>query len=271
MSRNECLPVLLVDFDGTVTVGDGPVLAYLDAVLASADLPPHSNKNSDTRTAMATYLQTGWTPEQPWFDGYHAVAELTADLVDANTRNGAYRASRQALEEGKVEVNAAAGIAELLADLGGRCRRVLATNSPRPGISPTLARLDLTDLFDEVRCDAGKPAGMHRLLNDLIPSTPHGDPAELLSLGDVWINDLAIPFARGCAVAYIDRHSVPADMSQARPVDAPPVITGPNLAAVAPAVRRWAFDAAPDNSVPGRDTSSPRSTEQQHPTSRSHP
>jgi FMN phosphatase YigB (HAD superfamily) len=192
-------PILVLDFDGTVCTGDGPVWGYADA--AFAQLGDAGDPDiAELRDRFARFLAGDATvPRYP--DGYAAVAALVVGRLTAYQLDGAYLASRQELANG-ADLTTPGGLPEMLAKLGGRVERLLVTNAPLAGIRETLARLGLDDVIDDIHPNAGKPTGFHRLLDRLLTDR---DPGYVLSVGDFYANDIAIPLARGCVTAFIDR------------------------------------------------------------------
>ena len=219
------LPVLVLDFDGTVCLGDGPIWAYANALLPQLDAE-HGRR---VTAGLARFL-AGDTEPTDFSDGYSAVVRLAGPGVPGTVLSAAYLASRRALAAGAVDVHSPAGLAGLLADLAGTVRRVLLTNAPDIGMALLLDRLGLTDVIDEVITSAGKPDGFVTLLPRLLDGS---DPARLLSVGDVWINDIARPLAAGCATGYVDRTGADPRPAHARSVTVPGLF---------PAVRAWAAD-----------------------------
>lgn len=197
------LPVLVLDFDGTVCLGDGPVWSYAEAAIAA--LPRERTEAGEAlRAELAQFLATGTDPSTRgrYSDGYAAVAALAAAHLDPESLAHAYYSSRAALARGEVDVVPATGIAELLTQLGGRARRVLVTNAPALGLDAVMQRLGLAHCFDEVIGDADKPTGWSTLLPRLTRDLPS---THVMSVGDIWANDIADPLAAGCVTALIDR------------------------------------------------------------------
>lgn len=197
-------PVLVLDFDGTVCVGDAPVWAYAEAVISGilddgdADGP---HIDADLRARLGAFLD-GEPGSPAYADGYAAVAELAAGRADAELLQRAYERSRRELAGGRLDVSAPDGLAAFLDSLDGRAERVLVTNAPLAGVAETLSTLGLAEHIDAVHAEAAKPGGWDALLPALLGGR---DPGLLLSVGDIWGNDLAAPLAAGCAVALIDR------------------------------------------------------------------
>lgn len=222
--------VLLLDLDGTVCLGDGPALRYADELAARLD----GDGPAAMRAALAAFLRgdgDGGTGAQ---DVYQLVQEVAAAHGLSRAEQGrAYLASRAALLADGLGVTAPAGLAELLGELDVHV--VVLTNAPLDGLDVLLARLGLAGVVDETIGDARKPDGMGPAVDRLLAA--HGiadEPWRLLSVGDLWANDLRAPRERGCATAYIDRF----DLRQG-PADA----RAATFEELYGAVREWATDA----------------------------
>lgn len=190
------LPILIFDFDGTVAVGDGPVVAYARGVADAADLGHGFAEEIARRLAASNTSDV--------IDGYDLVrvAALEAGADDAALAAG-YTASREALGSDRAPVATPAGLAELLASV--EAERILVTNAPAVRLRDVLAGLGLAGSFDRIVTDAAKPAGLDALLDELAPTG-----APVLSIGDVWRNDLAPVHARGHATALVGAFTDPA-------------------------------------------------------------
>ncbi|PRZ40543.1 FMN phosphatase YigB (HAD superfamily) [Antricoccus suffuscus] len=189
--------VLVLDFDGTVCLGDGPVWAYANAAFGRIN---DVRATHQMRERLTTFLSAG-ARAAAYKDGYFAVADLAAAHLDADALDAAYAESRQALATLPGDVRAPEGLHDFL-DQFDNVARVLVTNAPYDGVTETLATLGLTDVIDAIIADAKKPAGFR----DLLPRLRDGRPAShLLSVGDVYDNDIAIPLESGCATAFINR------------------------------------------------------------------
>ena len=241
--------VLLLDFDGTVCVGDGPVRAYAEAVVtavldaATDDTHRAAGRSfsEDLRAGLEAYLDAAAAGAgasaagQVPVDGYAAVAALAAGHATPAQLDAAYAASREALAVSGLEVAAPAGLVALLDELGPQVERVLVTNAPARGVTETLARLGLADVIDDVVTEAAKPAGWDRILPAYLAGRP---PQAVLAVGDVWRNDVEPPLAAGCATALIDRfghHAGPANL------------TARTFEELYPGIHAWAAD--PDGFV----------------------
>jgi FMN phosphatase YigB (HAD superfamily) len=217
--------VLVLDFDGTVCLGDGPIWAYADGVLPAL-APDQARALTE---GLAAYL-TGEGDPGDFSDGYSAVVRLAGPAVPPEVLDRAYHASREALASGGVDIHTPDGLPGVLAELGSRVHRVLLTNAPATGMDGLLDRLGLAEAIDEVITSAAKPAGFGRILPALLDGA---DPARLLSVGDLWVNDISRPLAAGCATAYVDRTG-----ADPRPAHA----KARTLPELYPAIRAWAAD-----------------------------
>lgn len=226
--------VLVLDFDGTVCLGDAPVYEYAAAVirrLPEADRPAAEER---LRTALAGYFAGDRDPDLASApDGYFAVAELARQLgVSDDDRNAAYLESRTAVHGGEVAIFAPPGLREVLDEVRGLVRVVLVTNAPGDGVESLLGILGLDGLVDAVHGDAGKPAGMGPIVDQLLADAGiAGSPERLLSVGDIWRNDLAPAAERGCATALIDRYFAP---------DGAPTHRAATIVELYPAILEWA-------------------------------
>lgn len=219
--------VLVLDLDGTVCVGDGPVLRYAEEVEAhlGVGLPAQ----------VAAFL-TGDAPGGPAQDPYQLVQQVAAAHgLPADRATRAYLDSRAALFAGEVQVAAPEGLAGLLSELRPQVHVVVLTNAPRAGLDALLDRLGLAGVVDEAVGDAGKPAGMGPFTDRALAGFGiAGQPWRLMSGGDLWANDLAAPAGRGCATAYIDRFGLRQGPADARAA---------TFEGLYDAVRHWSVDA----------------------------
>ncbi len=183
------ISLLLFDFDGTIALGDGPVLAYAQQI--AGRLADGVGFVDSIRTLLDT-------ADGDSLDGYDAVRRAAeARGADAALLSAAYLASRSLLATADAPIAAPTGLAAFLAGPGAAADRVLVTNAPAIRIPEAIDALGLTGLFDRIVTDARKPAGLEAVLDAM--------PAEtrVLSIGDIWHNDLAPAHARGHATALI--------------------------------------------------------------------
>ncbi|KTS06449.1 HAD family hydrolase [Microbacterium testaceum] len=207
-------PVLIFDFDGTVALGDGPLLAYARAVAA------HAASADALVSAVAARLAE---PSGDAIDGYDVVRRVAeAEGIGDDALAAAYTASRAQLGTPDAPVAVAAGLAEFLRTTDAE--RLLVTNAPATRLDEALASLGLAGLFDRIVTDAAKPAGLEALLDSLEAGTP------VLTIGDVWRNDLAPAHARGHATALVGGYPDPA---------AHPTYRADTLDELLPALAQW--------------------------------
>jgi FMN phosphatase YigB (HAD superfamily) len=187
-------PVLIFDFDGTVALGDGPVLAYAASVAAAGRLS--ESFIADVRRGL------GDPTAENAVDGYDLVRilALRAGADEAHLAFG-YRASRGMLATTAAPIGTPAGLARLLDAVDAE--RILLTNAPDVRLAEALEALGLAGRFDRIVTDAAKPAGLEALLDALDPARP------VLSIGDIWRNDLAPAHARGHATALVGPSAAP--------------------------------------------------------------
>lgn len=180
----------MLDLDGTAAVGDAPVLAYLRGVAGD-----------EADDLLARWAGSG----EGHPDGYALVAAwAAAHGVPEEVRSAAYAASRSALHAGDLEVRAPDGLLAALERRPADVRCVLVTNAPAEGIGPLLERLGLAATLDGVVGDARKPAGLPAVLEGLVRDADL-TADRVLSVGDVWRNDLEPATAIGAATAFVDR------------------------------------------------------------------
>lgn len=220
MSRD----LLILDFDGTLCLGDAPVLAFASEVAKAAGRPEAS-----IREPLEAFLGgADSTRFAGCADGYSAVAAWAREHdLAASAVSYAYLASREVLEGGELDIRTPDGVEEFLRGFSG-WERVLVTNAPTAGTEGLVERLGLATLLDRVIGDAGKPDGLRRY------TAPGADgdltrAGRVLSIGDIWRNDLE-PVAHAAATALIERHAQP---------DARPTFRARELVALYDEIARW--------------------------------
>lgn len=224
-------PTIIFDFDGTVAVGDGPVLAYARFVAESA--------GDGYLDRVASQLAAYARGESGYRDGYDVVGSLAKDAgVDEPTLNAAYAHSRERLGSADAPVEPADGLRELLEDLGTDVRVVLATNAPGDGIPALLAGWGIAGRFAETRFAAGKPDGLADVVSAALASGP------VLSIGDIFDNDLAPAQRLGADTALVG-----ATAATSRDE---PTFRGATLADIADDIRRWAASRLPSSDTTTR-------------------
>ncbi|GAA1138824.1 HAD family hydrolase [Nesterenkonia lutea] len=238
--------LLLLDFDGTLCLGDDPVLFYADRVdaqlaqrglggffagttvreilsgafAANTLLVPQIRYDAEgiplTVRSEPTHDDAKAHPVSwPLQDGYQLVQLLArqAGLSDAESGEGFRAARKDLLAHGleHTDVHAPSGARELVAEVAQRAVVVLVTNSPAEVFAPWLQALGLSGAFDLVINDARKPFGMPAALERArtagragAPERPT-DPRRVLSVGDIWRNDLEHVASLGGTTVLIDR------------------------------------------------------------------
>lgn len=272
--------LLVLDFDGTLCLGDDPVLAYaaqVDAMLAQRQFagrlprpvhtivaealssnqllaPEISYRPDGTPDAVAEEVsgeepthQTEAHPlSWPLQDGYQLTQLLAhqAGLTGAESGHCFRQARRDLVAAGleNTDLHAPAGAAELLDELRCGAVVVLITNSPAAGFAPWLEVLGLAESFHAVINNARKPFGMPQALDAARAaaeaSAAHNSAAsdsgggeDVLSIGDIWRNDLAHVSAEGGSTILIDRFTTGLGVPDHRVAD---------WAEAVPALRSWA-------------------------------
>lgn len=249
MTRTARDRVIIFDFDGTITVGDGPVLAYAEQV--ASRLAPGLADGFRAAVAAGLHGRTGAssTLATDPIDDYDLVRQVAVTHgADAAVLSAAYLASRELLATEHAVISAPVltqqpgtrtpggdDLASWLRRLSTQAYLVLATNAPATGLDRALAVLGVTDIFDEVRTSVGKPAGMHALVDEMLARGP------VLSVGDVWHNDLEPVWVRGAATALLARGGVG---------DVRATYSAGTLDGLVPGITAWAAAALSDRPAP---------------------
>lgn len=225
--------VLLVDLDGTLYTGDGPVLRY--AAELAAVMPAEAGRA--LRDEVDRYLAGAATDPlltASATDGWEAVQLLAGERhgVHRDIQQRAFLASRRGLADGTVRVRVPDGLADALAGLRGRVRLVLATNSPSDGLAALLDRIGMAAAFDEVVPGAAKPGGLPPLLGRALAARGLA-PHRAFSIGDHWRNDIAPALVAGAMTGYVDRFGR---------ADGPSHVSARTVPELLPALAEWAAD-----------------------------
>ncbi|WP_062201894.1 HAD family hydrolase [Demequina salsinemoris] len=183
-------PTVIFDFDGTLALGDGPIEAYARGVAEAARVPEIADAGLEALARFAA-------GESEAIDGYDAVRAAAVALgADDEALSAGYLASRRVLATDDAPISAPAGLADLLARLSEHAELVLVTNSPDIRIDEALEALGATAITRKV-CSARKPAGLAAVVEDALATGP------VLSVGDIYVNDLEPAAARGAATALV--------------------------------------------------------------------
>ncbi|NUP52673.1 MAG: HAD family hydrolase [Catenulispora sp.] len=230
------LPLLVVDFDGTVYRDDGPVRFYAEH--AAATLPGPARiwmlDRFEAYLASGVAAAAGARDEaeaavlRSAVDAWGAAAGLGAlHGVTGAALEEAFLASRKHMLTPECAVAAIPALVEAFEQLRGRVRIVLATNSPAEGLAPLLDRLGVTGLFDGVLSGANKPDGLRRWIAGQLAERP---AVELFSLGDHYFNEIEPAMAVGARAGYIDRFGR---------ADGPATVTAGAVEDVLPGIFAW--------------------------------
>jgi FMN phosphatase YigB (HAD superfamily) len=262
--------VLVLDFDGTVYRGDDPVRHYARRV---ADGLPAAGREAllasferylaeGVRAADACEDMVEAAALRESYDGWGAAVHLAQRVhgVTPPVIEKAFIDTRRYMAEHGCELEPVVEVIETVRSLRGRVRRVLATNSPLPGLAELLVRLGAVDVFDEMVGGLGKPDGLRRLLartlGDPLGATPAARLREeswrLFSAGDHYRNDIEPAVEIGGAAGYIDRFGR---------ADGPATAVAASAEGILPALLAWAEDP---HSVPGTATQRPAASSSAH-------
>lgn len=238
MIRNK---LLLLDFDGTLCLGDDPVLTYadqVDAMLGQRSLPGPGGRTvrEVVTTAFAQNVllaeeieyddagtpvtaETEEPPKEekahpvawPLQDGYQLVQLLASQSGLTQEEAGqAFRQARRHLVGAGLDATdlhtppEAPDLLDELRESG--IIAVLATNAPAEGFDTWLQALGLQNSFNAVINSAQKPFGMPQALERARHiGQPPIPEKNILSIGDIWANDLAHVKALGGYTILIDR------------------------------------------------------------------
>lgn len=236
--------LLVLDFDGTVCLGDDPVLLYarevdrvlrvsrlddspqvaalVEAALQRDSLAVDEIEMDPSGVPVAVLRErassepelrahpTSW----PLQDGYQLVQLLgvQAGLTSRQLGEAFMTARTQLLDRGleHSDVHAPAGAAEFLGELRRSAWSVvLITNAPAITFATWLDYLGLARSFDLVINDARKPSGMSHALQAVHDASGlGGEPPSfdhVISVGDIWENDLEYVASHGGVTVLIDR------------------------------------------------------------------
>ena len=181
---------IVFDFDGTLAIGHGPVLAYAKAVAPAARAGFLDRVESELR-----FYDGG---QSDYRDGYHVVAEVAAaDGVPSGAMNQAYRESRAVLGTDLAPVDAPEGLLAILDALRGLAELHIATNAPAIGVEQVLESWGVGPYIDHLHTEVGKPRGLYPILEGLLAAGP------VLSVGDIYEFDLKPAHDLGADTALV--------------------------------------------------------------------
>ena len=236
--------LVVLDFDGTLCLGDDPVMIYAEAVdesLTENGIDSFSVREAVQRGLAAgnlnvpeIVLDDGGFPKDivgrtemvlwPLQDGYQLVQLLGLQAgLHVEKINTAFRVSRgKLLERGLAssDVHAPEGVASAIAELRDKAFVVLITNSPAHDFDVWLKQLGLEESFDLVINSAKKPLGMaaavDRALGTFETSESRIPLNSVVSIGDIWGNDLEYIHETGGTTILIDRFATGLGIPDAR-------------------------------------------------------
>lgn len=181
---------IIFDFDGTLAIGHGPVVAYARELASAA----RAGFVARVEEALSNF-DAG---QSDYLDGYQVVAELAArDGVSSGTMSKAYLASRKMLGTAEAPVDAPAGLAELLRTLSERTTIHVATNAPATGVERVLDSWGVRDFVDHIHVNVGKPEGLYPIIRDAQETGP------VMAVGDIVANDLQPAIDLGADTALV--------------------------------------------------------------------
>jgi len=224
---------VIFDFDGTVALGSGPLLAFARSIgdRTNADVL------ADARKALWSF-ETGHSDHR---DGYGAIATAAkAHGIDPAEIDGAYHASRSGLGTDAAPLNIPDGFGDFLGRLTQLADVWLATNAPPTGIDSFFSGVGISHYFSRKCFKVGKPDGLHSLLAEASARGP------VLSVGDIYDYDLAPAVAIGAATALVGATTA----RERRAV----TMRAASLDALYPEIEAWAAAAVPSSPLrPSQD------------------
>lgn len=185
------------DLDGTLYRGAQALAVYCEA-LAERLPAPRANELRRYGRVLAT------EPERvaPYRDVWNALTRAAHGLGLSYTEaNAVFLDVRAAIVRGEISVEVPRGLPRLMAEL--RAAGVpmgVVTNSDGASARSLLRVLGFSDLARHVRGDAEKPAGFAPAVRHLFPNT---SPADVLSVGDNYPNDVAPALEVGMQAVHV--------------------------------------------------------------------
>lgn len=224
---------LLLDFDGTLYVGDLPVLAFARHCTEQLSAPRAKELIDGVRFFLeGKSVADRRVDLRAAEDGEEAVEilaaamGLTQDQIDA-----AYRLARADLAASAFAIDPPDGLDQLFTDLRD-VHVMVITNAHPVGVMEVLDAIGLTAHVDDLITDAGKPGSMPGILVRTIAGIDaEAEPRRVMVIGDRWASDLADASRAGATTALIDRF----DRG-----DGDPTVRAKDLTELIPAIRAWA-------------------------------
>lgn len=217
-------PTIVLDFDGTLALGTGPIAAY------AREIAVRSGDEGFLDRAMEA-IAAFEAGQVDYLDGYDAVAKVAvADEISLSIRSAAYASSRALLGTVDAPVEPPAGLTDFLHGISNRARFILATNAPGDRILTVLEDWGVRDLFDELHFTVGKPQGLVPVLKAALELGP------VLSIGDIVEFDLAPAISLGADAALVGPTTAASLASTA--------MSGRTLAELYPQITAWVDGSA---------------------------
>ena len=223
-------PTVVLDFDGTIALGHGPVLAYARHVAAAV-------RDAELVEAVEEALRRLDEGRGPYRDAYDAVRQVaTSRGVPEAVHGPAYLASREELGTAEAPVHAPVGLSRFLDQLAARAALVLATNAPETGVGRVLEQIGAAGRLTERHFSIGKPDGLVAVISRHLARGP------VLAVGDIWAYDLAPAAEVGADTALVGPTAYSPDLA--------PTMRGATLADLYGAITSWAATAVPGRTTP---------------------
>jgi FMN phosphatase YigB (HAD superfamily) len=189
------MTTVIFDFDGTIALGTGPVVAFAKSLSGQGAGP-------DVVSAALLALEEFESGKSKDRDGYGSVARVaTAGGLVQTDINAAYMSSRRHLGTELSPVDLPNGLASFLERLAVVATVWLATNAPAEGVAHVLESGGLDHSFARTHFNVGKPDGLAPIITDALSSGP------VLSVGDIYDYDLAPAVALGADTALVGKTS----------------------------------------------------------------
>lgn len=227
---------VIFDFDGTLALGTGPLVAYATAIAERVDRP-------ELLVEALRAIEAFEAGEADFPDGYGAVASVAAAHgVSASVVNASYAHSRTLIGTDHAPVDFPDGLILFFERIASTAELWLATNAPADGIAELLRGAGLDRWLTRTSFNVGKPDGLRPLLTEALAKGP------VLVVGDVYDYDLAPAVALGAATALVGRTSA----REPRTL----TMRAASLDVLYPQIEAWAASAAPHPGDFVRSTSS---------------